>query len=90
MKSKEALELIEYLLSQDYIGYENSIETIEKDLEILNIFKKYLYIYISDTPVSYNNLYPIWLREKADDESSFIKIFVTEQEKDLLKEMIKQ
>ena len=63
------------------------LEDIEKDLEVLDILKKYLFIRIEDKP-SFNGLYLVALQEDARQICDYTCIFVNEEEKEIIKEWL--
>ena len=65
------------------------LDAIKNDLEISNIFKKNLVIEIDDKPL-WDGTYGIDLKEEDDDcLEDYTRIYVSEEEKDLLKEWAK-
>ena len=65
------------------------VSNIESELKVLEIFKKYLIIEISDKP-SFNGTYSIGLKEDENDDWDYTIIFVSKEEKDLLKEWLEK
>lgn len=45
MNSKEALEHIKHMADWEYYNIQEDIPSIEKDLEVLEILKKHLYVH---------------------------------------------
>lgn len=100
MESKEAVKLARLEFEKDFKDGEETnqwltsviegLKQAEKDLEILNILKKYLFIKIFDKP-TYDGTYYIELKNQkigySDHIGSFVSIHTTEQEKNLLKEI---
>lgn len=82
MNSKEALDNIQYMLKQtnNLVFYKDEIKAIQKGLETLDIFKKYLKIQTHDKPL-FNGTYMI----NVEDDYGYLLMFVTEEEKNLLK-----
>lgn len=82
-----------------YCAAYRDYEIVEQDLEVLNIFKKYLFIKIIDKPSPDGtypiHLYPIHLKthlkenEEDDNFIDYTTIFVSKEEKNLLKEYFK-
>jgi len=73
-------------ISSDYC---EEYETIKKDLKVLNILKKYLFIKIDDEPLSVDGTYMITLKGDEDDPWDYNHLFVSKEEKELLKEWLK-
>lgn len=93
MTSKEALEKLRRLAvdsESDLTNFAIAREytaIIEKDLKVLEIFKKHLTIEVEDKP-SFNNLYIVRFKED-DEECDYTFIFVSKEEKELLMEYLK-
>ena len=99
MKSKEALEILEaYCTDYDSLNLnyedeppldcEDELNAIKKDLKVLEIFKKYLYIRVSEKP-SFDDSYFVALQEDEEQECDYTCIFVNKEEKELLEEWLK-
>lgn len=63
------------------------IDIIAKDLEVLEILKKHLFIRIEDKPFDGN--YLVSLQEDEEDECDYTCIFVNEEEKEKIKDWLK-
>ena len=88
MTSKQALNKL-----SDYIGRLGGGETLEEeeiisqDLEVLEILKKHLFIRIMDIP-AFDGTYIVSLLDKEDRDWNYTCIFVSEEEKEILKEWL--
>lgn len=72
------------VLKQDIETVERDFELIRKDLEVLEIFKKYLHIRVSEK-TSFGDKYFVALQEDEEQECDYTCIFVSKEEKELLK-----
>ena len=99
MTSKQAFEKIREIMEQYYHQFVKDnikletiegypINKIEKDLKVLEILKKHLFIRIDDKPFDEN--YLVSLLDDEEREWDYTCIFVNEEEKDLIKEWLEE
>lgn len=91
MTSKERLEKVADYLEKSAAPdiadeIKKCVSNIESDSEVLEIFKKYLTIEIDDKPI-FNGTYSTGLKKDENDEWDYTIIYLTKEEKDLLKEV---
>ena len=65
-----------------------ALVSVEKDLKVLEILKKHLFIRIDDGP-AFDNLYAVSLQEDEDQCCDYTVILVSEEEKEKIKEWLK-
>ena len=97
MTSKESLERL--LKVADYLEksaapdiadeIKKCVSNLESNSEVLEILKKHLTIEIDDKPI-FNGTYAIGLKKDENDEWDYTIIYLTKEEKELLKKWLKE
>lgn len=94
MTSKQALnDLIDEMKYTENDGKtltsydQKRVDAIMKDLEVLEILKKHLFIRIMDIP-AFDGTYIVSLLDKEEQEWDYTCIFVSEEEKEKIKEWL--